>query len=132
MIMRFTDHPTSTNDHAHAKRLRRESSAYEEKLWFALRQAAKSKRLRFRFQQPIHPDIVDFICMKAKLIIELDGMSHDSRQAYDEERASYLSRQGYTVIRFANDDVKNNAAGVAETIVDAAERLLLKTEQGIG
>jgi very-short-patch-repair endonuclease len=126
--MRLADHHTTSGDHKRAKELRRHASPYERKLWLALRQANKTTNLNFRFQQPIHPYFVDFACMKAKLIIELDGVSHDTRHNRDRVRDDYLRQQGYEVVRFSNDDLKNNLSGVAETIVRQAEARISQLE----
>jgi len=66
--------------------------------------------------------------MRAKLVIELDGVSHDVRQLYDQKRSAYLKEKGFTVLRFSNNDVMENADGVAETILLEAEKLLAKIE----
>ena len=128
--MRFDDHPVGSNDYERAGELRKQASPHEQKLWFALRQAGKENGIKFRRQQPIHPYIVDFVCMKAKLVIELDGMSHDTRQVYDQKRTAYLNQQGYTVVRFSNDEVVQNVTGVAETIALHAKSLLQELEVG--
>ena len=62
--------------------------------------------------------------MQAKLLIELDGASHDVRSAYDEQRTAYLEKQGYTVLRFNNEDIDQNLKGVVETILARAVELL--------
>ena len=61
----------------------------------------------FRKQVAIGPYIVDFACLSAGLVIELDGIQHanDDARRYDDARTSYLERQGYRVIRFWNADV---------------------------
>ena len=60
---------------------------------------------KFRRQQSIGPYIVDFYCPSENLIVELDGSVHDDplRAAYDAEREDYLTRHGFTVIRFEKD-----------------------------
>ena len=64
--------------------------------------------------------------MEARLLIELDGLSHDLRQDYDRVRNKKLSEMGYSILRFTNDDVKNNVYGVVETILMHAETLVIK------
>ncbi|MBA3942802.1 MAG: hypothetical protein C0520_16495, partial [Sphingopyxis sp.] len=54
----------------------------------------------------------DFLCQEAQLIVELDGYSHDLRQAYDSRRDRWLAENGYRVLRFTNDDVMSNIEGV--------------------
>ena len=63
--------------------------------------------------------------MRAKLLVELDGASHDARAVYDQQRDAYLKKQGYTVLRFSNDDLKRNLKGVVETIIIQARALLV-------
>jgi hypothetical protein len=66
--------------------------------------------------------IADFICHSARLVIELDGESHDSaeRQITDKRRDAWLKSQGYLVLRFTNDQVLYNLDGVARAIHAAA------------
>src|SRR5262249_14465558 len=99
-------------------------SPVEQKLWLALQQTAEGMKLKFRRQQPIRPYIADFACMKAKLLIELDGTSHDTQVKYDQARDAYLRAQGYKVLRFSNQDVANDVNGVVETIVRDVKALL--------
>jgi very-short-patch-repair endonuclease len=122
--MRRNLHSTSTKDHERAGQLRHESSKFEQKLWCALREVSSAAQLKFRRQQPIHPYIADFACMKAKLIIELDGDSHDGRHIYDQARDDYLRKCGYTVLRIGNNEITTNLPGVVETIVMRAKALL--------
>ena len=56
--------------------------------------------------------IVDFVCHKAKLVIELDGGQHAFSVARDKKRTAWLNREGYCVIRFWNNDVMENMEGV--------------------
>jgi len=66
--------------------------------------------------------IADFVCHSARLVVELDGESHDfeSRQRRDEKRDAWFAAQGYVVLRFTNEDVLKNLAGVVEAIRVAA------------
>jgi very-short-patch-repair endonuclease len=125
--MRQNPHHTNTDDHLYARKLRRQSSPCEQKLWFALRQATADRKIKFRRQQPIHPYIADFACMKAKLLIELDGFSHDGQAHYDQARDSYLKNQGYEVLRISNNEVLTNIQNVVEAIVTRAEELLSRS-----
>jgi very-short-patch-repair endonuclease len=63
--------------------------------------------LKFRRQHPLGTYIADFICLQAKLVIEVDGDTHgnDERQALDAKRTEYIEKLGYRVIRFWNQDV---------------------------
>jgi len=68
--------------------------------------------LRFRRQHPIGPYIADFYCAARKLVIELDGLTHDDRAAYDAARTHDLRQRGLRVIRFTNDEVVHNVDDV--------------------
>ena len=74
--------------------------------------------LGFRRQVPMRGSIADFACHSARLIVELDGESHDfeSRQRSDQRRDAWFESQGYTVLRFSNTQVLSNLAGVVEAI----------------
>lgn len=98
-----------------ARALRKDMTDVERKLWYLLR----DRRLqghKFRRQYIIGHYIADFACTKAKLIIELDGGQHSERQAYDKKRDDYLRAEGFTVLRFWNNEVTENKEGVFETI----------------
>jgi very-short-patch-repair endonuclease len=60
---------------------------------------------RFRRQVPIGPFIVDFLCPKARLVVELDGGQHADRADYDRRRTRWLESKGYRVLRYWNHDV---------------------------
>ena len=100
-----------------AKELRSNMTNEESKLWYHLR-AKRFFGLKFKRQVPIGNYIVDFLCPDKKLIIELDGGQHneDNNISYDSERTKYLESEGYTVLRFWNNDVNKNTESVLETI----------------
>jgi len=72
--------------------------------------------MKFRRQHPVEPYVVDFLCASAKLVIELDGESHDGRLRYDDRRTQHLEDLGFQVLRVTNDDVLTNLDGVMELI----------------
>ena len=76
---------------------------------------------KFRRQQPIGPYIVDFVSMEKKLIIEVDGGQHAEGEisVRDEKRAIWLSKEGYRILRFWNNEVLTNIEGVLEKIREA-------------
>jgi len=100
-----------------AGELRRNTTPAEQKLWSALRNDQLG--VNFRRQHAIGPYIVDFVCLKQKLIIELDGGHHLEQEAYDHERTAFLQSKGYRVLRFWNNDVINDLNGVISTILTA-------------
>ena len=65
---------------------------------------------------PIGPYYADFLCRELRLIIEIDGYSHETRQADDAKRTQDLVEHGYKVVRFTNQDVLNNVEGVIHQI----------------
>ena len=98
--------------HERARRLRREQTVAERRLWRQLRDRQLLGE-KFRRQHPIAPYIVDFVCLSRKLIVELDGGQHaERRKAYDKNRDDYLRRKGFRVLRFWNNDVLGNLDGV--------------------
>ncbi|HSJ86199.1 MAG TPA: endonuclease domain-containing protein [Anaerolineales bacterium] len=115
--------PRSMRSNPHTKRqaiqLRKESTLAEQKLWSRLRKDQLG--VTFRRQHAIGKYIPDFCSPKAKLIIELDGSHHLDQEAYDEERTQYLGSQGYTVLRFWNNDVMNDIESVIRAIMQAME-----------
>ena len=98
-----------------AKALRSNQTDAEQRLWYHLR-AHRFMGLKFKRQKPIGRYIVDFVCLEHRLIIELDGGQHAEQVAYDQERDEWLRSQGYTVLRFWNNDVMQNLEGMLEQI----------------
>ena len=100
-----------------ARRLRRNPTEAERSLWQKLR-FWQVNGYKFRRQQPLGNYIVDFVCLEKRLIVELDGGQHAEQSDYDAKRDTWLSEQGFTVLRIWNNDVLNNFEGVTETIVE--------------
>jgi very-short-patch-repair endonuclease len=98
-----------------AGKLRHELTPAEQKLWAYLR-GNKLNGVSFRRQHAIGNYIVDFVSIKQKLIIELDGSQHLEQEEYDLERTAFLESQGYTIIRFWNNDVMNDINSVIRAI----------------
>ena len=98
-----------------ARALRKELTPAERKFWYVLR-GNKLNGVSFRRQHAIGNYIVDFVSIKKKLIIELDGSQHLEQTEYDEERTKYLESQGYKVIRFWNNQIEREMDGVIRVI----------------
>jgi very-short-patch-repair endonuclease len=99
-----------------ARRLRHNPTEAEKLLWRHLR-FWQIGGYKFRRQQPLGKYIVDFICFEKRLVIELDGGQHAEQQMkYDSERDAWLIAQGFSVLRFWNDEVLKNIDGVEEVI----------------
>jgi very-short-patch-repair endonuclease len=98
-----------------ARVLRRDRTEAEARLWRYLRNR-QIEGAKFRFQAPVGPYVADFLCVEAKLIVELDGGQHGVQVEKDAARTKALEAAGYSVIRFWNNDVLVNTEGVLETI----------------
>ncbi|WP_246529191.1 endonuclease domain-containing protein [Microvirga zambiensis] len=103
-----------------AKQLRSKTTEAEQALWRALKRIPVYGS-HFRRQVPIGPYVADFACLKARLLIELDGGQHsqDDIIAKDEARTRWLEQEGYRVIRFWNAELTENMNGVLDTIYAA-------------
>ena len=98
-----------------AGELRKEAPPAEQKLWAYLR-GNKVDGVNFRRQHALGNYIADFVAIKKKLIVELDGSQHLQQETYDNERTNYFASLGYKVIRFWNDAVMNDINGVIRVI----------------
>ena len=98
-----------------ARRLRREWTRAEARLWLALR-GRKLDGFKFRRQVPIDRYFADFACLEAKLVIELDGGQHAERVDYDAARTAVLEHCGFLVLRFWNHHVLTEIDGVLHEI----------------
>jgi very-short-patch-repair endonuclease len=104
---------------ARARELRGEMTPAERKVWQRIRNG-QLEGMHFRRQYAVGRFIVDFLCAKSRLVIEIDGDTHAGQVEYDEERTRWLEEQKhYCVIRFANDEVMRNVEGVVEAIREA-------------
>jgi very-short-patch-repair endonuclease len=99
-----------------ARRLRRDQTDAERVIWFRLRDR-RLNGLKFKRQVPIDKYVVDFCCAEARLIIELDGGQHATRD--ETNRTAILEALGYVVLRFWNNDVLSNTDGVLEEVLSA-------------
>jgi len=96
----------------------------EKKLWYHLRRR-KMAGFRFRRQVPIGAYIVDFACLSARLIIEVDGGQHNEEvnETLDAGRTAWLESRGYRVMRFWNSSVLSEIDSVAETIFNVLDEM---------
>jgi 5-methyltetrahydrofolate--homocysteine methyltransferase len=106
----------------YAKKMRNQPTEAEALLWNVL-SGKKLDGYKFRRQHIIGSFIVDFICLKYNLIIEVDGLIHQlpENKTSDEERTKWLENEGYQVIRFTNQQVLSNLDAVLEDIKEALE-----------
>jgi very-short-patch-repair endonuclease len=101
-----------------ARKLRREMTDAERKLWYALR-AHRLAGLPFRRQVPCGPYIADFLCHAARLVVEVDGATHSTHReiASDARRDAWFALNGFRIVRFTNAEVYASIDNVAETIL---------------
>ena len=109
-----------------ARILRANQTEAEQKLWSRLR---KKQLLGFSFskQYPIGPYFADFVCVEARLIIEVDGSQHADQEERDDARSEFLRGAGYTVLRFWNYEV----SGEIDHVVDRIHDMLEKTPRSV-
>ena len=107
--------PKDNSQLENARRLRREMTPHERKLWYLF---LRKYPVKIYKQRIIGKFIVDFYCASAKLVIEVDGSQHyeSHGMAHDAERSAYLSSLGLDVLRFSNRDIDMDFRGVCEQI----------------
>ena len=101
-----------------ARQNRKEPTEGESIIWQELRNR-QIEGYKFRRQHPIAGYIPDFVCLENKIIIEIDGEYHnyDEQIIFDSARENWLNEYGYEMIRFSNEEVKNNLADVIQKII---------------
>ncbi|HEV7691901.1 MAG TPA: DUF559 domain-containing protein [Hyphomonadaceae bacterium] len=109
-----------------ARKLRREVSRTEDKLWPHLRSSKLGAP--FRQQHVINHRYPDYCCVPLKLIVEIDGPTHDLHR--DTARDHRMNRRGYDVIRFSVQEIDQNLQGVVNTIYDAIRLRLMAKQAG--
>jgi very-short-patch-repair endonuclease len=100
-----------------ARQLRTEASEAEQKLWYFLRRK-QVNGLRFRRQFPLGPYFADFVCLPARLVIEVDGSQHGDflQAAHEARRTAWLNSNNFRVVRFWADEVMANPASILDAI----------------
>ena len=111
----------TVHQHQLQRRLRRNMTEAEKKLWKALR-ARQVEGLKFRRQHPYHDYILDFVCLELKIVIEIDGGQHQEQRIEDRTRTSVLTGAGFAVLRFWNHDVLQKTDAVLEQVWQEAVR----------
>jgi very-short-patch-repair endonuclease len=110
-----------SRDTKRARELRNRATPAERLLWRYLSRSQLG--VKFSRQMPAGPFFADFLCRELKLIVELDGFSHDVQAERDVARDAYLIDHGYCVLHFSNADVAGNVEGVVIAIRGAIGRL---------
>src|ERR1700736_3282578 len=116
-------HSASCSDVQRARQLRGTMTDAEVRLWICLR-GEQVDGYRFRRQVAMGPYVADFVCMKTRLVIEVDGGQHAEEVQRDERRTAWLESRGFRVLRFWNTEVLQQTEGVLETIRAALLRTL--------
>ncbi|GAA2850517.1 very-short-patch-repair endonuclease [Aminobacter aminovorans] len=117
----MTHYPVPPANRRNARKMRKQMTDAELKLWNELR-AHRLMGLGFRRQLPIAGYIVDFACPTHKLIVEVDGSQHGSAEIAEADavRTAKLEGLGWTILRFWNDDVVRDMDNVCQNIVISA------------
>ncbi|OPY83946.1 MAG: hypothetical protein A4E71_02805 [Smithella sp. PtaU1.Bin162] len=104
-----------------ANKLRKEMTKGEACLWKYVLRAGRMKGYQFRRQRPVLDFIADFMCKELRLVIEVDGITHDNKLEKDNHRDDKLRQAGFYVYRFTDEEVLTNIEGVMmaiERIID--------------
>lgn len=106
-----------------SRELRQVETEAEKVLWEWLRNK-KLNGLKFRRQHPLSSYIADFYCHEKKLVIELDGAIHETKENmdYDKTRTQQLNEEGIIVVRFRNEEVMNDIEAVIKKIREVANK----------
>jgi very-short-patch-repair endonuclease len=108
-----------------AVKLRKNMTKAEACLW---KYTLKNKQLRghqFRRQRPVLHYIADFLCKELMLIIEIDGITHDTEKALvkDQHREAALKLAGFEVIRFTDQEILENITGVSDKLLKIVKEI---------
>ena len=95
----------------------------ETRLWILLKN--RNLGYKFRRQYGIGSFVVDFCCPEIKLVIEVDGLSHENEDAviYDQRRQKYLEINGFKVIRFTSAEMFSDLQDIAQKIIGVCKTL---------
>ena len=104
-----------------ARKLRTNPTKAERRPWSRLRRRQLAG-FKFRRQHPIGIYVCDFICLEARVIVELDGSQHLEQAPHDQHRDAVLRASGFRTLRFWNGDVLSRTDTVVETIYEALNR----------
>ncbi|WP_332677888.1 endonuclease domain-containing protein [Brevundimonas sp.] len=96
---------------AKARAMRKTMSPPEARLWVALRRL-RAQGFHFRRQHPLRGYYLDFVCIDRRLIVEVDGSSHENRGEWDRRRDAALAGEGFVTLRYDNASVRDNLDGV--------------------
>ena len=108
-----------------ASSLRKNMTKAEASLWKYVLKEKQLKGYQFRRQRPILKYIADFLCKELMLIVEVDGITHDTEEtvAKDRQRENDLIEKGFKIVRFTDEEVLTNINGVADQLAVIVEEL---------
>ena len=120
---RYSGASTNSPSKRNANAMRSEPTDAERKLWWLMRCDIALRGTHFRRQMPVGPYIADFVCLGARLIVEVDREQHgfEAEAAADKKRTRFLEDQGYLVLRFWNRQVLQEPRMVLDTIFAALQ-----------
>lgn len=101
---------------AYARENRKNPTPAENVIWNKVLRHRQFSNYKFLRQKPLGNAIVDFYCAELRLVIEIDGDSHAMQVGYDAERSRFLNSLGLCVIRYTNQDILHNLAGVFDDL----------------
>jgi very-short-patch-repair endonuclease len=121
---KYSNHFYNKSLQPYANRLRKEMTKAEACLWKYVLRAGTMKGYPFRRQRPVLNYITDFMCKELMLIIEVDGSIHQLEEIMknDDIRQKALEENGFTVLRFTNEEVLTNIQWVHNYLEDWIER----------
>ncbi|MEK7483105.1 MAG: DUF559 domain-containing protein [Planctomycetota bacterium] len=101
-----------------ANKLRKEMTKAESCLWKYALGSKQMKGFQFRRQRPILNYIADFMCKELKIVIEVDGITHDMEEVIlkDHLKTKALKAEGFIVLRFTDEEVLNEIGEVIQII----------------
>jgi len=103
-----------------SRNLRKRCTKAEKILWQQLRRK-QLKGYQFYRQKPIDKYVVDFFCFELMLAIEIDGITHNDKSEYDDNRDGDIMKQGITILHFYDTDIHENLLGVMELLIEWVE-----------
>lgn len=107
--------PTKARSRAQARRMRHTPVAAEKIFWSEVRNRNLAG-YKFKRQHPIATYIADFVCLEAKLIVELDGPFHALKRKHDKRRDEALRQHGFTTLRIRNEDLAADLLGTLQLV----------------
>ncbi len=107
LITNFRELPYNPSLKERAREMRNNSTKSEIKFWCELLRK-RGTGYQFYRQKIIHHYIVDFYCAKLKLVVEIDGESHEGKEEYDKKRDDKLSSYGLKVLHYSDNTVLHN------------------------